>query len=561
MRTPRAAAVLVGLGLIAVAPLARASDSAIGLPASSEAAVAVAREPVLPAVPDVTVAVEAAPTVNLALPDVPPVVVTVTPGPSATASVEPKLPPPPDAPVTITASDVLGPALMARLGDPQAQLHPRLARAEREALTAFYALGGFQPLWIKGGAWTPAARTVIARLGAAAEDGLEAADYPVPAISVPAQGDAPAGLAEAELKLSAVAVLYARDARGARIDPSRLSRLITPKLDLPDADAILTRLAAAPDAGEALAAYNPPHEGYRALKAKLAEIGANRPTQSRLEGDILANMERWRWLPADMGTRHVWVNVPEFKLRLVQDGRPIHEARVIVGKPETPTPVFSDEMDHAVVNPSWYVPPSIFKNEFHSDPAYAAARGYDVVYGKNGAVSIRQPPGERNALGFVKFMFPNQHAVYLHDTPNRRLFGAEKRAFSHGCVRLDQPFRFGEFVLGSEWTEARLKSLIGRGERTIRLAEKIPVHLTYFTVFVDDKGELRQTADLYAFNNKVRVALKLPSDGTAVAEARPPKPAPRREARRKPARPTPAQAVVRAPAPVAEPPFWWWVTR
>jgi len=141
---------------------------------------------------------------------------------------------------------------------------------------------------------------------------------------------------------------------------------------------VLTRLAAANDSGAALLAYNPAHAGYRALKAKLAEA-RREPTRARLEGDILANMERWRWLPADMGRRHIWVNVPEFKLRLVADGRPIHEARVIVGKPETPTPLFSDTMEHAIVNPSWYVPPSIFKNEFYSDPGYAASRGYQVV--------------------------------------------------------------------------------------------------------------------------------------------------------------------------------------
>jgi murein L,D-transpeptidase YcbB/YkuD len=266
-----------------------------------------------------------------------------------------------------------------------------------------------------------------------------------------------------------------------------------------------------------------------------------------------------------MGARHVFVNVPEFKLRLMKDGRAIHEARVIVGKPETPTPLFSDEMDHAIVNPSWYVPPSIFKNEFNSDPYLAASRGYDVIQGRNGAITVRQPPGERNALGFVKFMFPNKHAVYLHDTPNRRLFAAEKRAMSHGCVRLDQPFRFGEFVLGSEWTEARLKSLIGRGERTIRLPQKIPVHLAHFTAFVDDKGELRQFADLYGVSSKVRAALGMARDGTPVAEAprvrktaqaapRTPT-APRAQARRKPVRPV--QTAVRAPEPDVHPFFFF----
>jgi murein L,D-transpeptidase YcbB/YkuD len=475
-------------------------------------------------------------------------------GAAAAVKTLPDIAPPivPEAPVQITEADRFQQALAARLGDARASFL-RLARKEREAIAAFYALGNYQPLWIKDGAWNGRAQAVIERLRKADEDGLDNADYPVPDLG--AKADSAEALTEAELKLSAAAVTYARDARGARIQPSKLSEFITPDLELPPADAVLTRLATAAEPGEALAGFNPPHPGYRALRAKMAAIRAGGSEQSRLESDILANMERWRWLPADLGRKHVWVNVPEFRLRLMREGRAIHEARVIVGKPETPTPLFSDEMDHAVVNPSWYMPPSIFKNEFFSDPAYAAARGYDVIYGRNGGVTVRQPPGERNALGFIKFMFPNRHAVYLHDTPSRNLFKAEKRAFSHGCVRLDQPFRFGEFVLGAEWTEARLRSLIGKGERTIRLPEKIPVHLTYFTLFADDAGGVRQIADLYGVNNKVRVALGLGRDATYVAE-KPRREAPRREVRRKPARPM--ARVVRAPVAPVEPSFWWW---
>jgi murein L,D-transpeptidase YcbB/YkuD len=464
---------------------------------------------------------------GLALPPVPDAVLAseLTPAvPAVTAAAEliarraPQiaditLPEPPRAEVTFTVADLMADAMAARLGDGQPALHPRLPKKEREAIAAFYAIGGFKPLWVKEGAWTAAARAVIARLQAAHEDALDPAEYPAPAL-----GATPADLALAEVKLSALAVVYARDARGGRIEPARLSSLITPKLELPAADAVLTHVGSAADAGAALASYNPPHAGYRALKAKLAAVrGAS--TSSRLESDLVANMERWRWLPTELGARHILVNVPEFKLRLMDNGRAVHQARVIVGKPETPTPLFSDLMDHAIVNPSWTVPPSIFKNEFRSDVAYAASRGYQVVRGKNGAVSIRQPPGERNALGFIKFMFPNQHAVYLHDTPNRSLFGAERRAFSHGCVRLDQPFRFAEAVLGSEWSEGRLKSLIGRGERTIRLTQKLPVHLAYFTTFVDEAGELRQIADLYGVNSKVRTALGFSADAVAVADA------------------------------------------
>ena len=131
-------------------------------------------------------------------------------------------------------------------------------------------------------------------------------------------------------------------------------------------------------------------------------------------------------------------------------------------------------MDHVIVNPSWYVPPSILKKEFlpglAADPDYAAKRGY-VVTRRGSSISVRQPPGERNALGWIKFMFPNDHAVYLHDTPNRRLFATERRAYSHGCVRVDNPFQLADQVLGPEWTQERLKRLIGTGERRINLPQ------------------------------------------------------------------------------------------
>jgi L,D-transpeptidase YcbB len=554
MGAPRSAAFWAAAGLtVAIAGPVRASAQAPDL--------------VIPEPPPVEVVVEgapghapSAPAVNSNRPEPPAVVVTVPPAASAAPrTADLRVPDLPDASVVFTVADRLAAAIAARLADAQFQLSPRLGKKDREAIAAFYALGEFKPLWVGKEGWSPSGRSVIAALKAAEAEGLAPADYPVPALE-PKQAGEVAVLADAELKLSAVAVLYARDARGARVEPARLSRLITPKLELPAGDGVLTALAAAKDAGAALAAFNPPHAGYRALKAKLAEVRASQPG-SRLEGDILANMERWRWLPANMGKRHVWVNVPEYRLRLIRDGRPIHEARVIVGKPETPTPIFSDEMDHAIVNPSWYVPPSIFYNEFGGSAAYAASRGYEVRRTRDGGISVRQPPGERNALGFIKFMFPNQHAVYLHDTPNRKLFGAEKRAFSHGCVRLDQPFRFGEFVLGSDWTEPRLRSLIGKGERTIRLPEKIPVHITYFTLMVDENGGLRQIADLYAVNNKVRVALGLPSDGTRIAAAAPKKqPAPMRQARRAPAERPPAYRAARAPA-YYDPFAYWWFTR
>jgi murein L,D-transpeptidase YcbB/YkuD len=497
------------------------------------------------------------------------------------------LPPLPDAAVILTFEDRLRGAIGNRLA-AGAESIARLGPAEREGLAQAYAARKHRPLWIADGTVNAAGQRVLATLRAAEEDGLDPADY---GVVLPGRRAAVEDWADAELRISSAALRYARDARGARIEPSKLSSLVTPKLSLPDAGEVLQALAAARDAGAALSAYNPPHPGYRALKERLAELRSMRPgpamvrvppgptlrvgmrdsrvplirarlnlkkadgderaydervasavaafqrdrglpatgtltpktvaalggaaSSARLEEDLIANMERWRWLPPDLGLRHIAVNVPEFRLRLFENGSVVHHAKVIVGKTESQTPIFSDPMEYLVVNPSWTVPPSIVRKEIlpglAEDPYYAERRGYRVIRRGN-RIIVQQPPGERNALGFIKFMFPNQHAVYLHDTPSRRLFSADRRAFSHGCVRVDQPFHLAELILQSEsgWTEAKLRKLIGRGERHIRLKNPLPVHLTYFTVSIEPGGQMRTFDDLYGLNRKVKAALGYP---------------------------------------------------
>ncbi len=458
----------------------------------------------------------------------------------------------------------------------------RLPEKDRRDLAQAYAARDNRPLWIGPDGWSAAGKGIVARLANAADDALALADYPVPEFA----SHDPASLATADIRLSALAVLYARDARGARLDPRRLSKLLTPKLTIPTAGDVVAALSAGGDTKAVLGAYNPSHAGYRALRAKLIELrqdaepaaplvaipqgpalrigmrderiplvrarlglgptvepvfdrsvavavsdfqkSAGLPANgilgsqtlaamgsmatTRLEADLAAQMERWRWLPPGLGESHVIVNIPEFMVRVVIDGSLAHQARTIVGKPETPTPVFSDTMDHVVINPSWFVPPSILKKEFlpklATDPDYAAKRGFEVVRRGN-SISVRQPPGERNALGHIKFMFPNDHAVYLHDTPSRNLFGSTRRAFSHGCVRVDQPFKLAEAIMGrgAGWTEARIRALVGGGERSVKLAQPLPVHLTYMTHVMNDAGDLVIHDDLYGFHALVRGAL------------------------------------------------------
>ena len=495
-------------------------------------------------------------------PDLPAVVVGAAPPPTRdpeqTGTLQEPVAPLP-APVTILPSDVLAGAIEIALGNDKAKLPRRFSHKDREALATFYRSTRYHPIWIEGGAWTEKARAVVSRLQHADEDGLNASDYAVPEVA-PGSGSAmPAELALSEIRLSASAALYARDAWGGRVDPMRISALIARKIDPPTADGVLGKLSGASDPAAVLEDFNPAYPGYLALKAKLAELTergpstpsarlrpmhgpvlatqaiavlddgpplggrVEKPEGSHLVGDLIANMERWRWLPHDVPSRYVAVNVPEFQLRVIDHGRVVHEARVITGKPEAPTPIFSDEIAYAIVNPSWYIPPSIMKKEIlpglAADPNYAAKRGYQVIR-HGGSISVRQPPGERNALGFIKFMFPNNYAVYLHDTPNRNLFHASRRAFSHGCVRVDDPFALADEVLGSAWSEARLRRLIGHGERTIRLPEKLPVQLTYFTTVVDAFGEVRNFEDLYGYNRKLRAALDLPQQTANRAHAR-----------------------------------------
>jgi len=496
--------------------------------------------------------------------------------------------PPPPAAVVFTSGDWLRMAMAEVLADASALKTLRLLPKDQEAVVAFYAGAAEPALWVKDGAWTPGAQALAETIGAAAEDGLDPTDYPLPDLRVTAAGArawTSRAWAEAELKLSAAAIRYARDARGARINPARLSNLIAASLEMPDGGQVLASLAVSRNPGITLNAYNPPQLGYLALKARLAKLRDARPTRpmvrlpdgptlrigmrdprvplvrarfnlgasgdetaydervasavaefqaekglprsgaltartvaalsgpspAHLEGDLVANMERWRWLPRDMGAKNITVNVPEYRLRLTENGRVIHQTRVIVGKAESQTPIFSETMKYLVVNPSWNVPPSILKKEFlpalAADPDYAARKGYKIIRRGN-SIAIQQPPGERNALGWVKFMFPNSYAVYLHDTPNRSLFTADKRAFSHGCVRVEQPFELAEEIVGAQgWPAAKLRGLIGKGERTVHLRDPLPVHLTYFTVSVDESGETRSFEDVYGLHRKVRTAL------------------------------------------------------
>ncbi|MEM6711427.1 MAG: L,D-transpeptidase family protein [Pseudomonadota bacterium] len=261
-----------------------------------------------------------------------------------------------------------------------------------------------------------------------------------------------------------------------------------------------------------------------------ATFAALNASAGDLVPDIIANMERWRWMPRDLGEFHVIANVPEFRLWVRQEGEAIFTTRTVVGQNKHRTAIFSDEMEYMAVNPYWNVPASIARNELLprvlEDPGYLLSGGYEVVHNgqvfsplavnwqlasEQGLPRIRQQPGRGNALGEIKFMFPNQHAIYFHDTPSRSLFGRDHRSFSHGCVRVQNPWEFAEALLTNEpdWDVARARSLQGPNERNIMLDTHIPVHITYFTARVDEDGRLIMAGDLYGHHARVVAALGL----------------------------------------------------
>jgi len=486
--------------------------------------------------------------------------------PQDVQDLEPTLPPEAAPPVTETATPsvtdrlpfVLD-ALIARASGLSA-LGAGDWRAARAALRSFYAQRALQPIWVEGSGLSAAGRSLLARLKRAGEDGLDLEPFALPEANL--SESAPDRLAEIEANLSAAAAVYALEATGARIAPMSLSPQLGPKVEVVDPLHALTEIAAAADPGQRLRDFNPPQPGYRLLRDKLAEFAAPKtasiepasPTliRTRLEGTQLAhpalakfasarssssdaepaprvamtgesaaaqrvaieaNMEMWRWEPRDMGRDRIEINVPDYTLTLYKNDVEADHTRVIVGKPATPTPIFSNSVKYLLVNPIWRVPESIVKKEMlpkaGGDLSYLQRHGFNVKE-IGGQVFVEQPPGEGNALGRLLFMFPNEYSVYLHDTPSRGLFAAAKRAFSHGCVRVEQPMRLAAEVMGGApngWSPEKIQGLLGPNERAVFLPEALPIHIEYFTEFVDEGGALREREDIYGLTERVAATL------------------------------------------------------
>jgi L,D-transpeptidase YcbB len=221
---------------------------------------------------------------------------------------------------------------------------------------------------------------------------------------------------------------------------------------------------------------------------------------------IIANMERWRWMPRDLGNTYVIVNLPDYTLRVIRQGKQVWMTRIVVGKPATPTPIMSAQMKSISVNPTWNVPDSIAANEYlpllQQDPTILQRMGLQVSYNPDGTIHLSQPPGEQNALGQLRFNFPNKFLVYQHDSNQKQFFANDRRAESHGCMRVQDPVKYAEVLLsmvrsGEGYTQDRIRKMFGAYETDIQFPTFIPVHLTYQTALVDDQGKLEFREDIY----------------------------------------------------------------
>ncbi len=264
---------------------------------------------------------------------------------------------------------------------------------------------------------------------------------------------------------------------------------------------------------------------------KLAGLAAGQ----RIDQVTLA-MERLRWLPHELGSRHVFINQPEYRARYMENGAEKLSMRIVVGKKSNQTNFFYDKIEHVVYNPYWGVPRSIIVNEFAaksiSNPGYLDQRGYEVStfggkkissssidwssVGVHPKFAVRQPPGAKNALGKLKIMFPNKHSIYMHDTPAKHLFSRSSRAYSHGCVRLHNPQAMAAAVLGR--SKGHINSMISRGKnQTEKLRSKVPVYVSYFTAWPQKNGSVKYFSDMYGRDNHLMKAIKATQKARSVS--------------------------------------------
>ncbi|MEO6388876.1 MAG: L,D-transpeptidase family protein [Croceibacterium sp.] len=362
------------------------------------------------------------------------------------------------------------------------------------------------------------ARALLAVAQTIGAEGLDPADYRIADL----QAAIAAGPGD---QLNAVAsqvfTWLAEDLRDGRtpMEARKQWFVVDPDADVMPTGQLMTTALESGDVAGTLAALDPTHPDYAALREELANTPA---TQAQKRTLIRANMDRWRWLQHDLGTQYLLTNVPEFQLRLTVNNTIIRTYRTIVGKPgRTATPQLAETVEGVIFNPTWTVPQSIVKGEglgarVLNNPGYARANNYTATRGANGYVSVVQGPGPGNSLGRMKLDMPNPHAIFLHDTPSRGLFANENRALSHGCVRTERALELAMTIaiLGQGATRDEAVAISTSGEYTrVPVKKSMPVYITYFTMARDIDGELKTFNDIYGRDAPVLASFSRPRVG------------------------------------------------
>ena len=372
----------------------------------------------------------------------------------------------------------------------------------------------FRPVWIARGRVLDAKVQQFFQLVGDRSHGLHPEDFGVDALR-----EKPPDLIDFDLHVTYVLARYASVLAFGHVDPGQVDPnwIATPRVI--DVKKVLHEAIESDSAALLSGRLAPEHDQYGRLRAALQNASGRQINQIEL------NLDRWRWLPGDLGRRYVRVNIPSFELE-VHDGPQIPLAmRVVVGTNENRTPVFSGTMTYLVFSPYWNIPESIMTKEtlpmIENDPNYLARQNIEVVRTSGKHIEILDPadvdwenaarsniqlrprPGGRNSLGLVKFMFPNRFSVYLHDTPSDKLFDRLTRDFSHGCIRVERPFELASFVLQDQpqWTAERIrKAMHAEEEKHVRLTQTLPVHILYLTAWVDDEGTVHYEKDIYEYD-------------------------------------------------------------
>ena len=442
-------------------------------------------------------------------------------------------------PESVPADPVVA-AIRAALGDPA--LRKDAHDGDLTALESFYASRS-EPVWITAMGFSARAQAALFEIEKADDWGLDRTAFELPlSAALPPNVEAQA---LAELKLNLAILKYARAARGGRYTPSAISSLFDQRPPLRNPKIVLAEIEASSEPDLYLQSLQPKHEQFRLLRQALLKARGESSTPRADDAGIkrlLINMERWRWMPEDLGSLHVWNNSPAFMLYVVKDGKAIFADKTLVGTIGYATPVFTADMKTIVFNPDWIAPPTVVRENilphlkqkrysvlkshrlfvsYQGKPVDAAKVDWARVNGM--AYTFSQKSGPHNNLGKIKFMYPNRHTVYMHDTlpVRKKYFKQNVRLIGHECVRMEQPLRFAEVLLAEAngVSAARVKELWDMSDNgTVVIGRKLPVHMVYFTAVAGEGGKIDVSPDVYGLDRKMATAMF----GSAAGFALPP---------------------------------------